>query len=182
MEIELNYVKNEGDVQKFAENYYDLSPNIKKGQIWTLLSVLVVSLIVAFPLHKIFEGGVLSYLLLVLILLISCPIPALREHKKDAIKNINKTLTSKYTGVLGEYNAILDEDEIHVTYLPNDTKRERNMTTKWVEFDFYNRDEDHFFIYINKSRLTYHLIAGEQSEKLDKFLKDRGLVQKNKKY
>ncbi|OZU89707.1 hypothetical protein CIL03_00775 [Virgibacillus indicus] len=115
---------------------------------------------------------------MVLILLISCPIPAQREHKKDTIKNINKTLISKDTGVLGEHKAILDDDEIHITYLPNDTKRQRNMTNIWIEFDFYNRDGDHFFIYINKSKLTYHLMAGEKADDVDQFLKGKGLNKK----
>lgn len=30
MEIELNYVKNEGDIQNFSENYYEFSLNAKK--------------------------------------------------------------------------------------------------------------------------------------------------------
>ncbi|WP_165767873.1 hypothetical protein [Virgibacillus indicus] len=52
------------------------------------------------------------------------------------------------------------------------------MTNIWIEFDFYNRDGDHFFIYINKSKLTYHLMAGEKADDVDQFLKGKGLNKK----
>ncbi|MGY0695031.1 hypothetical protein ACW2QC_20095 [Virgibacillus sp. FSP13] len=55
------------------------------------------------------------------------------------------------------------------------------MTNKWNEFDYYNRDEDHFFIYIDKSDLTYHIKAGEKADDVDQFLKRKGLNKKQQK-
>ncbi|WP_019378245.1 hypothetical protein [Virgibacillus halodenitrificans] len=183
MVIELNYIKNEGDVQRFAENYYEYSPSSKKSQKWFLLSLIIISLIVAYPLHKLFGEGPLFYFLLLFILLVVCLIPGLKMHKKDTIKHINKTFTSKYTGILGEHKAILGNQDIHLTYLPNNFKQRKNMTSKWEEMDFYNRDKDHFFIYsYSYNRLTYHLIAGSQSEEVDNFLSDKGLIKKSKKF
>ncbi|MYL44289.1 hypothetical protein GLV94_01390 [Virgibacillus halodenitrificans] len=104
-----------------------------------------------------------------------------KDNRKDTIKSINKRHISKDLGVLGEHKALLSDDELHVTYLPNDPRRQRNMTNKWDEFDYYNRDEDHFFIYIVKSDLTYHIKAGEKADDVDQFLKRKGLNKKQQK-
>jgi len=38
-----------------------------------------------------------------------------------------------------------------------------------------------FFIYIDKSDLTYHIKAGEKAEGIDQFLKKKGLNKKQQK-
>ncbi|MBY7144757.1 hypothetical protein KFZ56_17190 [Virgibacillus sp. NKC19-3] len=181
MELELNYVKNEGDVQKFAENYYAFSLNARKTKKWYFVLAIIVALIITYPIHKSFEDGAIPYLLMFIIILIPSSIYMVNNHKKHIIESINKRHTSKDLGILGEHKAFLSDDEIRITYLPNDTKRQRNMTNKWDDFDFYNRDGDHFFLYINKSDLIYHIKAGEKAaEDVDQFLQRQGLMKQER--
>lgn len=171
--IELNYTKNEEDIQKFAENYYEHSNKIRKARRWSVLGALIISLIVAYPVHQIIEAGIFPYVTVVLILWIITPILVLREHRKDTFNTVNIKQNSENIGVKGHYKTILSDDEIHVTFLPNDPKREKNMTSKWQEIDYYSRDDDHFFIFMDKIDFVYHIVAGDKAEEVDHFLSQK---------
>ncbi|MBY7144755.1 hypothetical protein KFZ56_17180 [Virgibacillus sp. NKC19-3] len=184
MEIELNYIKNEEDIQKFAENYYEFSLHAKKNRNVSIFIAIFFSLVGALLLYSVFkEDGPLTYLAaLVLLLIITIPI-SIKGNKDQYIKEIKKQLVSYDIGSLGKHKAILSDNEVHVSYLPNNQKKERNMTNKWDDFDFYNRDGDHFFLYINKSDLIYHIKAGEKADTIDDLLREKRLSkqEKNKK-
>lgn len=178
--ILLTYEKDENDIKIFAENYYEFSKRVKKTRLWIMTAMYVIIALIAYPVHKIIEEGLLQYLLFVLIICIVTTIPGLQGFKKDTIKNVKKQLNTANIGALGNYQTTITEEDIHVAYRPGNPKKERNISSKWEEVDFYSRDNDHFFIFIEKTDFVYHIIAGDQAEEVDYLLKQK-IEEKKKK-
>ncbi|BAC12123.1 hypothetical protein [Oceanobacillus iheyensis HTE831] len=171
--IELSYNINEEDIQSLANNYYENSSKAKKAKKWTVLSVLLISLIVSYPISLIIGDGIYVYLLLVLICFITTPVLALKEHRKDALKNTYKRLTKDNTGLLGDYRTTLSENDIHVKVHPNDQKKEKNMASNWGNVDYYSKEDNCFLIYADSIDFVYPVKADEQYEDVNQLLKNK---------
>lgn len=108
--------------------------------------------------------------ILALFSLIISPILALKEHKRDVIKNTNKRLTKENIGLLGEYHTTISEEGVHATLFPNEPKKEKNIANKWEDIDYYSKEENLFFIYVDSINFVYTIKVGEKAEEVNQFL------------
>ncbi|NWO12107.1 MULTISPECIES: hypothetical protein [Virgibacillus] len=177
--MELNYILNHGDIQKLAENYNENSTRAKRAKKWMVIGALVLSLILsAFP-TLVMGRGFDFYLVLVLISFIITSILSLQQQKKDLITSTNRRLTKENIGLLGEYLTTISEDGIHATLFPNDPKKERNITNSWEEIDYYSKERNLFFVYVDRINFVY-VIKAEEAARVDQFLNKKLPVRKNK--
>ena len=77
---------------------------------------------------------------------------------------------------IGEKEVLLTDNVIKVKSVNG--KREWEQENQWREVDFFTKEEDHFFIYIESKNIVHHLKPGNKTNEVEAFLKVKRVNEK----
>ncbi|MFU0790146.1 MAG: hypothetical protein ACFWT6_09355 [Virgibacillus proomii] len=55
-------------------------------------------------------------------------------------------------------------------YFQMSQKKKKNIANKWEDIDYYSKEENRFFIYVDSINFVYAIKAGEKAEEVNQFL------------
>ncbi|AVR00047.1 hypothetical protein OBCHQ24_13845 [Oceanobacillus iheyensis] len=171
MEMKLNYALNEEDIDTFVENLYTYSKYDRK-QKFRVLSFAIGVPILGTVLVERFKPGIPDGIYIIFIIL---GFYLMYKTGLDDIKRDNKkAIMKKNERFIGEREAILTEDHIKMNF----TGSKKETTNLWEDVDFYNRENENIFIYIEDKSIVHQLKVGNRTDEVEDFLQNIGVNKK----